>query len=526
MPAKSYGAADSVLSLSVTPTLFQMSAQAGQSWQSSIKVINNNPVPLTVYASVVNFEPQGETGEGKFLPLLDESTATATLAAWIDVTKDPIEIPPEKSVSVPIAVHIPNDVTPGGHFAAILVGTKPPKHEGVTEVGTAQIVTSLFFVRVAGDVIEDGRIREFSIAHAFTDTPKASFSVRFENKGNVLLQPQGDITITNMWGKERGVIPINHQTHFGNVLPHSIRKFDFSWEGEPSFSDIGRYTAVLTLAYGDDDRQFVTSKAYFYVIPIKAGLIVLASILAFVLFITWAIKAYVRRMLVLAGVDPMSAAKERNYARPGDVRIEKPVSIKAPVERGVLDLKRRMENARAFSEKLRSLYAFFVQYRLFFFGAAVFAIAISAGTFFVIAANKEHRNYQVTIQNAGNNVTLSSEDVLYDASQQHAATSSVPREASSTAQQYALVLVNSSDTAGAAARLKNLLEGQGYAIAKLQSDLSPSKKSTVIVYGAALQDAALALSKLLGHALLSADPTQASTTTPRITVYIGNDATF
>jgi hypothetical protein len=56
------------LSLSVTPTLFQMSAVAGQSWSSGVKVINNNPHELTVYAQVVNFAPQGESGEGKLIP--------------------------------------------------------------------------------------------------------------------------------------------------------------------------------------------------------------------------------------------------------------------------------------------------------------------------------------------------------------------------------------------------------------------------------------------------------------------------
>ena len=70
-------------------------------------------------------------------------------------------------------------------------------------------------------------------------------------------------------GQERGIIPINQASQFGNVLPESIRKFTFTWKGEWSVSDIGRYTAMATLAYGSEERQFASAKTYFWVIPVK-----------------------------------------------------------------------------------------------------------------------------------------------------------------------------------------------------------------------------------------------------------------
>jgi hypothetical protein len=519
------------LSLSVSPTLFEMAAQPSQVWNSSVKVINNNPQELTVYASVVNFAPQGESGEGKFLPVFEGGEEGSTLAQWVSITEDPIVIPAEQSTAIPFTVTVPEDAAPGGHFAAILVGTRPVDTQKAIQVRTSQIVTSLFFVRIAGDVTEDGIIREFRTVNTFVDTPKADFELRFENKGNVHLQPQGQIVVTNMWGKERGIIPINRQTHFGNVLPESIRKFEFTWTGEPSISDIGRYKAELTLAYGEEGRKFVSGVTHFYVIPVKGLVIVLGTLLAFVLFASWSIKMYVRKMLYLAGVEPdrirAQASAQRSFVREGDVRIVKNVSMKAPVQSGVLDLQNRMKNARALFDKVKTLAGFIVSYRIFFISVVVLVAALAIGGLFIQEVLKEQKDYEIVIDNADTSVTLSSEDILYEkaAQETNTATSSaviVEKEE----QRFELVLVNSSDTPGLAAQLQADLEMEGYTINSLKSDFEESKERTVIVYDPALQDEALSLSKMIGNALLSASPEGAEdSTAPLITVYIGNDYT-
>lgn len=517
------------LSLSVTPTLFQMSASPTQIWNSSVKVINNNPRELTVFAKVVNFAPQGETGAGKFLPVFDDARDGSSLAEWISISTDAITIAPEASFNIPFTVSVPEDATPGGHFAAILISTKPPISDGESiKVATSQVVTSLFFVRIAGDVIEDGSVREFHVAKTFVNLPKADFEVRFENKGNVQLQPQGEIVITNMWGKERGTIPINQQTHFGNVLPNSIRKFEFSWKGEQSFSDIGRYKVALTLAYGEDARKFVTNTDYFYVVPVKAGAITLSLVLLFIFIVRWSIKAYVRKMLLLAGVEPDLSQRElvqrRSFVKEGDIRISKAVSLKAPMQSGYSDLRDRFIKTPAFFGKIKALYSFTVAYKRFFIALCVILFCLCVLVIFIHNAQKEQRDYEVVIHNADTKIKLSSEDILYTKKQtDDQARSFLETDASTTTQQqYEIVLVNSSDTPGLAASLQTLLQSKGYTITDLQSDFEKSKPKTVIVYDTSLQNEALTLSKYINNALLSARPLQ-STSSPLITIYIGND---
>ena len=506
------------LSLSVTPTLFQMSAVPEQSWNSGVKVINNNPFELTVYAQVVNFAPQGETGEGKFLPIFEKSTEGTTLAEWISLSSEAIVIAPEQSVTIPFTVSVPKDAAPGGHFAAILVGTKPPESAGVIKISTSQIVTSLFFVRVAGDVQEQGTIREFRTTRSFVDVPKADFQVRFENKGNVHLQPQGEIIITNMWGKERGTIPINHQTHFGNVLPQSIRKFEFSWKGEQSFSDIGRYTAQLTLVYGTEGRKFETAKTYFYVIPVKATLIIISLLVAFILLVRWSVNAYIRKMLALSGIEPYERTRftSRSMQHEGDVRIQRRPSVKAPLLSGISDFKMRLINADALVTKTEALILFIKAYRVFFLSVLGILSLVILISLFVFTAQKEQRDYEVVIANPDTSVTLSSEDIIYAEKNND----QIPNDNQS--QTFTFIVKNSSDVPGAAAKLQPLLESYGYTVSDLQSDFTKVKDRSVIVYSQELQESALDLSKKLGGLLLSSDM---STTTSEatLTLYVGND---
>lgn len=522
------------LELSITPTLFEMAANPSQSWSSQIKVINNNRYPITVYANVMNFAPKGEAGEGKFIPIFEEMTGGSTLAEWFSISSEPILIPPETSYQVPFTVTVPEDATPGGHFAAIMIGTKPLDTDA-QQVSTSQIVTSLFFVRIAGDVIERGSIREFGVEKNFVASPRANFVLRFENKGNVHIQPQGDITIYNMWGKERGRIPINSQTHFGNVLPDSIRKFEFSWSGESSIADIGRYKAMVTLGYGLDARQFQTSIAYFYVVPVKSLLVMLVSLGFGIWFISWCIKAYVRRMLELSGVAPTGTyvpLSQRAAVREGDVLIKKrsTVALEAPFRTGFLDLKNQLKESRAFLGTLRTLGGFVLQYRIFFYAIIGIIIFSSALLVFFHDVRKESRDYEVTIDNPDAAVTLSSEDIIYDSQTEvkpyATIQTNVIASTSSESQSFKLNLINAGDTPGAAASLRANLEEEGYEITKISSDFESVRERTVIIYSPAVADEALRLSERLDNALLSALPPDNNTQVPAITVRIGNDYSF
>lgn len=381
--------AQETLTLSVSPTLFNMSANPGQEWQSSVRVINSNSYDLNIYVEVVNFAPDGEAGQGRFITPNTSDDKRDTFAEWITVENREISIAPEQTIQVPFTIKVPMDAPPGGHSVAFLIGTKPPQDEsGVTKVETSQVITSLVFLRVAGDVIESGLIRELRTTAAIIENPEANFVLRFENNGNVHLQPQGEIKIFNMWGQERGVVPVNQRTLFGNVLPESVRAYNFSWKGEWSVADIGRYTAVATLAYGEEERQFTSFETAFWIIPWKVLLSIFLILAAFITLFTWAIKAYIRRMLQLAHLP-----HEKSYPN-GHI---KKVSVVAPLEVGILDLRSRLKDERTATGFLQTILTFVKNYQFFFIVVAALVLFIICIAWFVRNASQAERNFEFTI---------------------------------------------------------------------------------------------------------------------------------
>lgn len=318
------------LSLTVTPPLFQLTIGPGENWSSSIKVVNTNEYPVTYYARVVDFNAEGEGGKSTFTPLIEGTDNSDTLAGWVTLGAKPITIPAGESAPVPFAVSIPDNAAPGGHYAAILIGTEPGL-DPVTgpSMKVSSFVSSLLFVRVKGDVHESGRIREFVTQESLYGTTKADFVLRFENTGNTHLKPQGEVVIYNMWGKERGKVLINQKNSFGNVLPESVRRFEFGWEGALDIFDIGRYKAEVTLSYGDEARQNTSASAYFWVVPFVPVASVGGGLLVLIVSLIWFIRRYIRRALAL------------EQARLGLVAPRSPSfsTFLEPLREGVVDLR-------------------------------------------------------------------------------------------------------------------------------------------------------------------------------------------
>lgn len=380
--------AQSSMSVSVTPPLMQLTIGPGESWSSSLKIINSNSYDVTYYATVVDFEATGEEGQGTLIPLSSDASSTAdsfSLGSWITLDRAPITIQAGKTGAVPFTVRVPLNAEPGGHYAAILVGTQPGNTEltGPT-MKVSSYVSSLILVKIRGETVEQGRIREFRTEKAWSDTADANIILRFENTGNAHLHPSGDITIYNMWGKERGTIAVNGEGgNFGNVLPKSTRRFSFSWTGDTDLFDIGRYSAVVTLAYGDQGKQNTSAVTYFWVVPTTPVATTLGIIAAVIILFSWLIRRYVRRALVLEkerlGLSDSTRAAVVS-ALPATPQITAQVLLE-PLREGVVDLRRMAsgEAAPALSgtPERTTFLMFLRRYLLFFvFLALVFSLLV------------------------------------------------------------------------------------------------------------------------------------------------------
>ena len=281
----------------VSPTIIDKKAEARDILEFSVKLKNLKNSKVDIYP-IVNDISVIE-GRQEFLDptLMDKSIS---LARWVRISRGVVELWPGEEKEIPFSVYVNLNAQPGKYYAAILVGTRPMERIEGTVIQVSSLVASLIMLNIQGKVIEEGRIREFSTEETFYQKPEVKFTVRFENLGNVHVQPQGEIKIYNFFGKERGIIPINQKTDFGNVLPKSIRKWNFQWKGEHSFFEVGRYKAVLVLGYGEEAHHTVSNTLHFWVVPLKPTLGILGGLTLFILLIIFALRAYIKRAIFIA----------------------------------------------------------------------------------------------------------------------------------------------------------------------------------------------------------------------------------
>jgi hypothetical protein len=483
------------VTFSVSPTIFDLSANPGQSWRSTIRVINANPYELTVTVTPVNFTPSEDGGTPQFIPVATSTKDGSSLAEWI-TTPTALVVNAEQTAELPLLISVPNNAPPGGYYAALLISTQSVNDgEKRTQVLTSQVISSLVFLRVSGELVETSSIRSFRSTDYIVNRPTATFELRIENKGNVHVQPQGEITITNMWGQKRGTIPVNQQTLFGNVLPNSVRRYAFDWTSEWSISDIGRYTAEATLAYGYESKQFMSAETSFWVIPWKIILSLIALFGGFFWFIAWAIRLYVRKMLSLAGVSYDTVPTTLTVHKP----LPKP-SIAAPFEAGILDLRNELGESDSLRSKVITAVLFVRLYWVFFVAVVTVVCFITFLVWFVMDARTESREYSVTVPETTEQLPTT--------------------EPNGTGPRMMLRVINQSGSSSGLDILNETLQNSRFAVADVSTSTA-TETTTTIVYSPNVRQDAQELSLILGDAkLVQSEQVQQ---TDEIVIYLGTD---
>ncbi len=256
------------IALSVSPQVFEVSADPGDVVTESFKIVNGTDIDLTLSATPKNFTPEGEDGS---INLTQESTPYS-LASWISVSPLEVVVPARGSQVFDFVITLPVDAEPGSHLGSVIVQTNPVDIDG-SGAAVSQEIGPLILVSVSGDIVEAAEIASFTTDSVWEKGPIA-FETRVTNNGNVHFKPSGTIEIKNIFGN----VVTNIDLEEKNVLPNSTRKLVNEWA--PSGFTVGRYTADLTLVYGSDgviltDSISFTVFPYKVIVPVTLGVILL-----------------------------------------------------------------------------------------------------------------------------------------------------------------------------------------------------------------------------------------------------------
>lgn len=254
------------VNLSLSPQTFDFDANPGESYTNSFRIVNGSDQAITMAASTKNFTPQGEEGA----VALTEETTSWSVASWIDVSPLSASIEPRGSQTFEFTVDIPQTAEPGSHFGAIILKTEPAQLN-TTGPSVSEEIGPLILVKVAGAVTEGASVESFGATQGIWTKGPVVLETRVMNSGNVHFKPKGTITIKNIFGNEVTKIDLQEQ----NILPDSVRRLINEWD--PGTFAFGRYTANLSLVYGENDT-ILTSSTSFFVFPLVSSLLVVGGI--------------------------------------------------------------------------------------------------------------------------------------------------------------------------------------------------------------------------------------------------------
>lgn len=277
--------------IGISPAIIQENIEPGETKRFTISVTNSDNEAQTYYARTRTI-----TGTQDGTPLYADRSATPgpnELAGWITLERTEFELEPGVTTRFEAEITAPESASPGSQFASIIISSVPPNLER-TGAAVAYDVSNVIIMRVAGEVIEQANIRQFSTDNFFYGSSDVEFTVRVENEGNVFVQPAGPLEIYNMFGQPVAQQIFNDKRE--GIFPYETRSFKARWRDDGI--GFGRYEAVVSLVYGSEgNNRTISSTATFWVLPMNIILPAVGVLAVLLLLVYIAVRLYVRNVL-------------------------------------------------------------------------------------------------------------------------------------------------------------------------------------------------------------------------------------
>lgn len=284
--------------LRVTPVRTDIEVLPGDTGTVEITVSNVTDQDIIVRPIANDFTAGDESGTPALILDQDQYADTHSLKRFMVPLGD-ITIPANDSVTVDVAIRVPESAQAGGYFGAIRLAPVTPGDGGQVNLSTS--VASLILMTVPGDTVEKMSLTNFDIQQNgktgsyFNSANDITAAIRFQNEGNVQLGPFGKITVTQgdtiVYEAD-----FNVETPRDMVLPDSARRWEVPLKNIGSF---GNYTVQATLTYGKSNQTVEVSRS-FWVIPVLVIVAAIGGTLLLVGIIVgiWLfIRSYKRRIL-------------------------------------------------------------------------------------------------------------------------------------------------------------------------------------------------------------------------------------
>lgn len=223
--------------ITVSPATAKPYIKPGQTIRDKFQVINqgDNSYDVTIYAAP--FGVKGEQYTPDFSPIPNKPAVNS----WISFDKTAATVAKDKKLTVNYSVTVPKGTEPGGYYAVAFVQSKSEQRDRGVLVN--QRVGEVFYIQVAGDVRQDGKIKSWEVP--FMQAAPLKADLRLSNDGGVHYASNTRIHVKDIFGNTK-----HNQTSDKQILPGTIRHIPFVWEDAPPFG-LFKVTGMTHLPTGD-----------------------------------------------------------------------------------------------------------------------------------------------------------------------------------------------------------------------------------------------------------------------------------
>jgi hypothetical protein len=235
------GIPSGVHGITVSPALQQISIPRGQpSYTFNTGLANNTSQTVVVQLSARDFTGLNESGAISFLTPQKSNSNVHSLAQNITFELSQFVLTPYQTTTVPITIVNANELSNGGHYAAIIYKvTSAPVHGISNPVSVNEAVSSLVFVTTIGTGTQSLALQYASIGDISLTFPN-TVNLVLTDKGNTQTVPTGVVQITNANNAIVSQTEINTTSNL--ILPQFSREFKISLTSYKFNPPTGYYT--------------------------------------------------------------------------------------------------------------------------------------------------------------------------------------------------------------------------------------------------------------------------------------------
>jgi hypothetical protein len=227
-----YTNAESVDTISLTPTRAQRDVDPGERFTDTFTVIN----PGTVAYDVKVYAKPYYVKDASYTPTFTEENERSDAYRWVSLPTTTYHLEPGQKVSIPYEVVVSSGATSGGHYGAIFAETVGVAPEGQMAIINNKSVGLLLHFNVSGNRRTAGALEAIDVPWYQPSAPLKAIA-RISNTGETDFSARVTFVVTDIAGD------VKYQTsgdYF--ILPDVAREIPVRWEKSPWF---GLYKARI-----------------------------------------------------------------------------------------------------------------------------------------------------------------------------------------------------------------------------------------------------------------------------------------